>query len=516
LSFDSILFDRCTCRACENPKLVEALHGYEIVDVACGGAHSAAITSNGQLYTWGKGRYGRLGHGDSEDQLKPKLVEELVGYKVIDVACGSGDAQTLCITDDDNVWSWGDGDYGKLGRGGSDGCKVPKKIESLAGLGVVKVECGSQFSVALTRSGSVYTWGKGDYHRLGHGTGEHVRRPKKVAALQGKKIISIATGSLHCVACSDEGEVFTWGDNDEGQLGDDTTNAIQRPRLVSALQGKKITNVACGSAHTLAWSTNNASSACARLPSVAPLEYDLLQDIPTWVLHRRLILLYHFAELICPCITMFPITGPDSLHELRSILIYTIKEATFRKVVQATMVRDKHHGPVIELNRIQVKRSRSRGGLAGVDGMKSVFGQMVMKLGLLTSETLALPHRVWKVEFVGKFDASFLCTWIVFWCGRGERRRLRRRLQREHRRDVRRTPKRFLAVVDSDTERARRRRPQPGLFHPEPVVQDLSQLEHVQVFGGADGNRDPHRFAAQLEPGRACVETTGRDRADAG
>lgn len=44
------------------------------------------------------------------------------------------------------------------GRGGSDNCKVPLRIESLAGLGVSKVECGSQFSVALTRSGSVYTW----------------------------------------------------------------------------------------------------------------------------------------------------------------------------------------------------------------------------------------------------------------------------------------------------------------------------------------------------------------------
>lgn len=76
------------------------------------------------------------------------------------------------------------------------------KIESLAGLGVIKVECGSQFSVALTRSGSVYTWGKGDYHRLGHGNSEHIRRPKKVAALQGKKIVSIATGSLHCIAVS--------------------------------------------------------------------------------------------------------------------------------------------------------------------------------------------------------------------------------------------------------------------------------------------------------------------------
>lgn len=51
-------------------------------------------------------------------------VEALLGYRVMDIACGSGDAQTLCITDDDNVWSWGDGDYGKLGRGGSDGCKV--------------------------------------------------------------------------------------------------------------------------------------------------------------------------------------------------------------------------------------------------------------------------------------------------------------------------------------------------------------------------------------------------------
>lgn len=51
-------------------------------------------------------------------------VEALLGYNVFDVACGSGDAQTLCITEDDSVWSWGDGDYGKLGRGGSDGCKV--------------------------------------------------------------------------------------------------------------------------------------------------------------------------------------------------------------------------------------------------------------------------------------------------------------------------------------------------------------------------------------------------------
>ncbi|XP_015606913.1 E3 ubiquitin-protein ligase HERC2 isoform X2 [Cephus cinctus] len=384
----------------DRPKLIEALLGMEIVDIACGGLHSAAITSAGCLYTWGKGRYGRLGHGDSDDQLKPKLVVALQGYKVVDVACGSGDAQTLCVTDDDNVWSWGDGDYGKLGRGGSDGCKVPMKIESLAGLGVIKVECGSQFSVALTRSGAVYTWGKGDYHRLGHGTDDHVRRPRKVAELQGKKIISIATGSLHCVACSDKGEVFTWGDNDEGQLGDGTTTALVRPRLVHALQGKKITRVACGSAHTLAWSTTKATQ--SRLPATTPMEYDLVKDLPFPALHNRLVLLHHFAELLCPSLSMFPTSGHIGLNKLAPMLVYSIKEATFRKVVQATMVRDRQHGPVIELNRIQVKRARSKGGLAGPDGIKSVFGQMVSKMSLLTQDVLFLPHRVWKVKFVGE------------------------------------------------------------------------------------------------------------------
>ena len=74
----------------------------------------------------------------------------------------------------------------------------------------MKVECGSQFSVALTRSGSVFTWGKGDYHRLGHGSDDHVRRPKKIAALQGKRVVAVATGSLHCVACTDQGQSFIY------------------------------------------------------------------------------------------------------------------------------------------------------------------------------------------------------------------------------------------------------------------------------------------------------------------
>lgn len=57
------------CSPYDRPRLIETLQGKGVVEIACGGAHSAAITSAGELYTWGKGRYGRLGHGDSEVRI---------------------------------------------------------------------------------------------------------------------------------------------------------------------------------------------------------------------------------------------------------------------------------------------------------------------------------------------------------------------------------------------------------------------------------------------------------------
>jgi alpha-tubulin suppressor-like RCC1 family protein len=72
------------------------------------------------------------------------------------------------------------------GRGGSDGSKTPKLIDKLQDVDVAKVYCGAQFSLALTKSGCVYSWGKGDTHRLGHASEEHVRFPKLIEVLQGK------------------------------------------------------------------------------------------------------------------------------------------------------------------------------------------------------------------------------------------------------------------------------------------------------------------------------------------
>lgn len=82
-------------------------------------------------------------------------VQTLISHRIIQVACGSRDAQTLALSDEGLVFSWGDGDFGKLGRGGSEGCNVPYNIERLNHLSVTQVECGAQFSLALTKAGEV-------------------------------------------------------------------------------------------------------------------------------------------------------------------------------------------------------------------------------------------------------------------------------------------------------------------------------------------------------------------------
>ena len=111
------------------------------------------------------------------------------------------------------------------------------------------------------------------------------------------------------------------------------------------------------------------------------------------------------------------------IDTLRSLLVSSAKESAFRKVVQATMIRDRQHGPVVELNRMSggfkrgqqqatdhqaaaaaaasaSKRNKKKG--SGVAG-RTVFEQMVGKLTTLTPESLLLPHRVWKVKFVGEW-----------------------------------------------------------------------------------------------------------------
>ena len=124
--------------------------------------HSFALTADGAVWSWGDGEDGKLGHGDEEHQLLqllPKKVEAFAGRRVVAVSAGAG--HSLALTADGAVWSWGDGDYGKLGHGDQQRQLLPKKIEALAGQRVVAVSTGDGYSLAVASDGGVWSWGNG-------------------------------------------------------------------------------------------------------------------------------------------------------------------------------------------------------------------------------------------------------------------------------------------------------------------------------------------------------------------
>ena len=102
-----------------------------VVAVSAGRFHSLAITADGAVWSWGCGSWGRLGHGDEQNQLLPKKVEALAGRRVVAVSTGS--SLSIALTTDGAVWSWGYGVLGCLGHGEDlSNQLLPKKVEEWA------------------------------------------------------------------------------------------------------------------------------------------------------------------------------------------------------------------------------------------------------------------------------------------------------------------------------------------------------------------------------------------------
>lgn len=120
------------------------------------------------------------------------------------------------------------------------------------------------------------------------------------------------------------------------------------------------------------------------------------------VLRNRLILLHLFSDLVCSCAAMLELRAAR-MELLRPVLLTGKKEANFRKVIQTTMIRDRQHGPVLELNRVQRKRQAVVLNDFSANLSRTVFGQMSAKAAaLITQEAQLLPQRVWKVKLVGE------------------------------------------------------------------------------------------------------------------
>ncbi|WCJ25129.1 Regulator of chromosome condensation (RCC1) family with FYVE zinc finger domain [Euphorbia peplus] len=242
-------------------KISSPLDGIAISKVACGEWHTAVISAAGQMYTYGDGTFGALGHGDLRSIFLPKEVDSLKGLCVKTVACGTW--HTAAIVDvmadrfkynpvGGKLFTWGDGDKGRLGHIDLGKKLVPTCIASVVEFDFVRVFCGRMLTVALTNTGKVYTMGSSVHGQLGNPQG----KDKSITIVEGKLkeeyVKEISAGAYHVAALTSLGRVYTWGKGANGQLGLGSVEDRNSPTFVEALRDRKVESIACGSNLTAA------------------------------------------------------------------------------------------------------------------------------------------------------------------------------------------------------------------------------------------------------------------------
>ncbi|KAF8820615.1 regulator of chromosome condensation (RCC1) repeat-containing protein, partial [Cardiosporidium cionae] len=236
-----------------SPTLIDSFRAIPIQTIACNGHHSAALSSSGDIYTWGMGRDGQLGHGDLTDRVSPKLVKSLQGKTVHAISCG--EHHTAVCLEDGTVYTWGRNANGRLGIGKTELLqRLPMLVEALMGTFVSAVSCGGFHSLFLTLPplSSVYSCGLGLSGRLGHGDESERLWPTCITVLEGLSCISICAGTHHSACVTKNGHLYTWGGSAFGKLGLGYTAAQLVPKRVKGvLSSQIVTHISLGSQHSV-------------------------------------------------------------------------------------------------------------------------------------------------------------------------------------------------------------------------------------------------------------------------
>jgi len=205
-----------------------------VVDISAGSYHSLALTSTGEVYAWGYNNYGQLGDGTTTNKSTPTRV---IGLPADVVKVVAGYSHSLALTSSGDIYAWGYNYYGQLGNGTTSNSYTPVKVTGLT-ISAIGVTAGEDYSLALMSSGEVYAWGKNSNGQLGDGTTTNRYTPTKVTGLP-TDVVKVTAGSAHSLALTSSGSIYAWGYNYYGQLGDGTTNASSVPKQVSSLSGVK-------------------------------------------------------------------------------------------------------------------------------------------------------------------------------------------------------------------------------------------------------------------------------------
>ncbi|XP_004398340.1 PREDICTED: RCC1 domain-containing protein 1 [Odobenus rosmarus divergens] len=207
-----------------------------------GAEHALLLDEAGQVFSWGQGRHGQLGHGALEAEPEPRLLEALQGLPMAEVAAGGW--HSVCVSETGDIYIWGWNESGQLAlptrslsedgktvareasglneggpevrrtAGGEDGAPAPfialqpfpALLDLPGGADAVKASCGSRHTAVVTRTGELYTWGWGKYGQLGHKDTTSLDRPRRVEYFVDKQlqVRAVSCGLWNTYVCAVE------------------------------------------------------------------------------------------------------------------------------------------------------------------------------------------------------------------------------------------------------------------------------------------------------------------------
>ncbi|EGG21173.1 regulator of chromosome condensation domain-containing protein [Cavenderia fasciculata] len=256
------------------PLLVGSIKNQQVVDMSAGWAYSAAVTKSGKVFTWGFNEKGQLGLGDRWFHGLPQQVKFFTNVHIVSVSCGR--QHIGVISDQGDLFTWGLGVFGQLGHGKLKSCLHPKKVLAFSEADqlnqkVRQVACGANFTMALTVDGRLWSFGHGEYGQLGateenqyrdwnrggNGNGNereaHLQYavPQQVEALASVKVKQVTCGHLHTIVVTEDNDVYSWGWGASGCLGFGDRKFQLVPQRVPALSGEIVSSISAGEKHSL-------------------------------------------------------------------------------------------------------------------------------------------------------------------------------------------------------------------------------------------------------------------------
>lgn len=205
------------------------------------------------LVSWGSGKEGSLGTSSLEDSSLPQTINSLNTKRIVQIVCGAGN--TMVLTSDNLIYTWGFNSVGQLGQGHFKNCSSPCQLNFSFGQ-VNKIVLGAGHCMVLNNSGELFSWGCSGYYQTGHQVLIHQNYPQKIAFFNSFYVSDASCGISHSLVIANS-TLFTFGDNFHGQC----TGKESYYKVPKEIKFPDIKKIVAGGAHSLILTQNGSVAA---------------------------------------------------------------------------------------------------------------------------------------------------------------------------------------------------------------------------------------------------------------